>query len=332
MSELAVLEPIDAHTHIAASGLAFLGMLERAHMHVLDILYVDDTTPYRSSLERQRQDAIDFIAASKGRAALCTTFDPFRFDRPDFAQGAIEQLNHDFDNGAVAAKLWKNLGMEIKTSAGLYIMPDDPKLEPIYQDISNHNKTLIIHAAEPDAAWNRQYANPMTERYYTSHPEWDMSKKPDAPSKQSILESRNRMLRANRNLRVIGAHLGSMETDLVALGALLDQNPNFAVDTAARMVNLTIQPSESVRSFILKYQDRILYGTDLSFVDARDDQDAAETWEHQYARDWRYLSTRDHFSYWGRKVEGLGLPDSVLRKLYHDNAIRWISGIWQQPH
>ena len=42
-------------------------------------------------------------------------------------------------------------------------------------------------------------------------------------------------------------------------------NPNFYVDCAARTRGLTRQPREKVRSFFIKYQDRILYGVDSTW-------------------------------------------------------------------
>ncbi len=60
-------------------------------------------------------------------------------------------------------------------------MPDDPRLEPIYKDIAAQGKMLIIHAAYPDVAWDAQYTTASGAKYYSEHPQWDMSKKPDAP-------------------------------------------------------------------------------------------------------------------------------------------------------
>jgi predicted TIM-barrel fold metal-dependent hydrolase len=332
LAEFTSIEPIDAHTHVSQTGTAFVGMLERLHMHVLDILYVDDTEPYRNSLEPQRQDALNFEASSKGHAQLCATFDPFPFNKADFSKAAIDALNQDFARGAIAAKIWKNVGMEIKVASGQYVMPDDPRFEPIYKDIAAHHKTLIIHAADPDAAWDAQYPTPAGAKYYGAHPEWDMSKKPGAPRKQTILDARDRVVAANPDLRIVGAHLGSMEAQLDDLGNRLGRHPNFAVDTAARIRRLTLQPRDKVRAFLLKYQDRILYGSDLSYSSGTTDPAASQAWENQYALDWRYLATDDSFEYMGHQVEGLNLPRSVLKKPYHDNAVRWIPGIDGGPH
>jgi hypothetical protein len=29
----------------------------------------------------------------------------------------------------------------------------------------------------------------------------------------------------------------------------------------------------------------------------------------------------------GREIQGLNLPEPVLRRIYHDNAVHWIPGI-----
>ena len=332
LAAFAALEPIDAHTHVSQTGPAFIGMLERLHMHVLDILYVDDTDPNHASMESQKQDALNFVASSKGHAKLCTTFDPFQFNDVNFAKEAIKALNQDFADGAVAAKVWKNIGMEIKDGAGKYVLPDDPRLEPIYKDIAAHNRTVIIHAADPDVAWVSPDPRAAHPNYYAVHPEWLMSRKPGAPSKKQILDARDQVLALNPNLRVVGAHLGSMEGQLDDLANRFELYQNFSVDTAARVPGLTAQPRDKVRAFFLKYQDRILYGTDRHFYAGATDQAMAASWELQYALDWRYFATDDIFEYQGHRVEGLNLPPLVLRKLYHDNAVRFIPGIDATPH
>ena len=327
LAEFTSLEPIDAHTHISQTGPAFVGMLQRLHMHVLDILYVDDTDPDRRSMEPQRQEALSFVASSMGHAQFCTTFDPFRLNSPDFSKEAIDALNRDFAQGAVAAKVWKNIGMELKNASGQYVLPDDPRFEPVYRNIAAHNKTLVIHAADPDVAWDSRYSTATSARYFAENPQWEMTKKPDAPQKIAILQARDHLLAMNPDLRVVGAHLGSMENQLDDLASRFDLYPNFAVDTAARVGRFARQPRDKVRAFILKYQDRILYGTDLHFSAGATDQAVAHGWENRYAMDWRYFATDDTFEYQGIKVEGLNLPLPVLKKLYHDNAVRWIPGI-----
>ena len=82
----------------------------------------------------------------------------------------------------------------------------------------------------------------------------------------------------------------------------------------------------------MKYQDRIIYGTDLHLFPAADESSAPSTWENQYSLDWRYFATDDTFAYQGHQAQGLKLPPEVLKKLYHDNAIRWIPGLENHLH
>ncbi len=202
-------------------------MLERLNLHIVDILYVDDNEPTASPLGRQRAAALAFIRSSHGHASLCTTFDPFRFSQPGFTQTTIEGLNRDFADGAIAVKIWKNIGMELKDSSGRYVLADDPRFEPIYRDIAH----------------------------------------------------------------------------------------------------LTIQPSPKVRSFLIKYQDRVLYGTDIELSGSERGKMATEKWETQLALDWRYFATADTFDCNGHTVHGLNLPPAVLEKIYHSNAVRWFPGV-----
>jgi len=103
-----------------------------------------------------------------------------------------------------------------------------------------------------------------------------------------------------------------------AVGALLEACPNVHVDPSARMAELGRQPY-TARAFFLRWQDRILFGSDAA--------PSLAAWR----RWWRFLETWDEdFPYdpdgppgQGRwNVCGLGLPDGVLRKVYRDNARR----------
>jgi predicted TIM-barrel fold metal-dependent hydrolase len=217
--------------------------------------------------------------------------------------------------------------MEVKDRAGHFVMPDNPRLEPIYQDIATHGRTLIAHLAEPDSCWQPPNLDSPDYEYYSKHPEWYMFRHPDHPAKATIIEARDRILEQNAQMRVVGAHLGSLESNLDALGQRLDRYPNFAVDVAARTVYLTRQPRDRARQFLIKYQDRILYGTDLGLSTQEDATDAEKSWIQQYAADWVFFSSQRMLTYRGKTVQGLALPPSVLRKLYHDNAIHWISGV-----
>jgi predicted TIM-barrel fold metal-dependent hydrolase len=327
LKSFADLKPIDVHVHVFRNDPKFREMLESLNLKVLDILVIDDTLSYRKQLEPQIKDALALVESSKGHVALCTTFDPYKFNDSAFTGEAVEQINRDFAHGAIAVKIWKNIGMEIKDPQGKFIMPDDPKFKPIYEDIEKQGKTLMAHDAEPDVAWGPPDPNDPSWSYYQENPQWFLYNRPGFPSKQQILEARDHVLEQNPQLRVVGVHLGSMEKSLDNIAAHLDRYPNFAIDTAARMEYLMMAPTDKLRAFLIKYQDRVLYGTDLDLNPDAKIPETVKEWESTYARDWKFLATDEVFESEGRKVQGLKLPAPVLDKIYRENAIHWIHGL-----
>jgi hypothetical protein len=323
----AAIHPIDVHVHVFKTDPAFQKMLERLNLKLMDILVVDDSNPHRKQLQGQIDAAQALVRSSGGHVALCTTFDPYKFDSASFSADAIQQIDRDFAQGAVAVKVWKNIGMEIKDSSGQYVMADDPKFEPIYKDIAAHGKTLMTHLAEPDVAWGPPDPADPSWSYYQENPQWYVANRPGFPSKQRILEARDHVLANNPKLRMVGVHLGSMERDLDNIARHLDKYPNFSIDTAARMDYLMLMPPEKVAAFLVKYQDRVLYGTDLDLHADAEVGDALAEWQSTYARDWKFLATGETFTVEGKQVHGLSLPRPVLQKIFRDNAMRWIPGL-----
>jgi hypothetical protein len=226
LKSFAALRPVDAHVHVFKADPAFQKMLDQLNLKLLNILVVDDTLRYRKELLSQVDDALALVKSSSGHIALCTTFDPYPFDTPAFADSAVQQLNRDFAHGAVAVKIWKNIGMEIKDRNGSYIFADDPKFDPIYNDIAQHGKTLLAHQAEPDVAWGPPDAADPSWSYYQENPQWYVANKPGFPSKQRILEARDHVLAKHQDLRMVGVHLGSMEKDLDNIARDLDLFPS----------------------------------------------------------------------------------------------------------
>jgi predicted TIM-barrel fold metal-dependent hydrolase len=328
LQKFAALRPIDGHTHIYEYTPDYIALLNKLHMHTLDIMVVSDNAhAERKDLAKESRDVFDLVHKSGDRVFACTTFDAYRFNDRDFAQHAIIGLNQAFAQGAIAAKVWKNIGLEIRDAKGNYIMPDNPALSPIYRDIAVKHKTLIMHIADPDTAWLPPNSHATDQTYYIEHPEWYMYKIAGAPSKEQVLVARDHVLRDNPNLKVVGAHLGSMEADFGRIAATLDRYPNFAIDLTARMPYIMKLSRAEAIAFFTKYQDRIIYGTDGTMYPGADVHEFVRDAENTYARDWRFLSEDAMFSFHGTESQGLALPASILRKIYHDNAVHWYPGM-----
>jgi predicted TIM-barrel fold metal-dependent hydrolase len=320
-------ERIDTHVHLNRLSHPIISGLQKSGWRVLSICVSRATGDTPSDLETQLRGAAEMHRSSQGSIAWAGSFDARRWQDPDFASGTIAALHQQFRDGAIAVKIWKNIGMSLRNKAGGYVLPDDVAFQPIYQLLQKEDRTLIAHLAEPNGAWMPLGPNNPEDDFYSSHREWYMYGRADAPSKEAILQARDRVVARYPKLRVVGCHLGSNEEDLNALAARLDRLPNFAVDLAARVRYLAAGDRAMAREFLIKYQDRITYGTDFTLGPDGDDQLAFNSLKAQHDRDWQYFLSASTLTYERRKVQGLGLPANVLRKIFRENALRLFPGI-----
>jgi hypothetical protein len=316
---------IDTHIHIHRAARPLYEGLTESGWSGLDIVVCPAVKHEPYDLESKLASTLEGVRASGGRLAWASTFDARGFEERDFADRTIARLRRSFDDGAIGVKIWKNIGMAIRGRSGAYLLPDDPALLPIYEAVGKADRTLIAHLAEPDGAWlPLDKSNPELP-YYSRNPQWHMLGK-DAPAKEAILEARDRLLARHPRLRVVGCHLGSDEDDLGRLAKRLDAYPNFAVDTAARVRYFARGDRDRAREFLTKYQDRVLYATDFALRDT-DPEAGTKALLARHATDWEFFSSDAVMEYEGRPTRGLALPDAALRKLFRENARRWIPGI-----
>ena len=318
-------ERIDTHNHIHRNAPALVAAMERTGWRGLSICDSREVGDQVSVLPQMIPGTAQFHRDSNKRWAWATTFDPRGFEKPGFADGVIAGLDRDFAQEAIAVKIWKNVGMGIRAASGRYILPDDAALLPIYEHIQKSGKTLICHLAEPNGAWEPLDSRNSEAGYLKSHPEWHMHGK-DAPSKETILTARDRVIARFSKLRVIGCHLGSNEEDLDRLAQRLKAMPNFVVDVASRVRYLMAGDREKVRQFVLAHQDRLLYATDFT-LGAGDDARAAASLEATHDREWRFFATGETIEARGRQSRGLELPEAALRKIFRENAVKALPGV-----
>jgi predicted TIM-barrel fold metal-dependent hydrolase len=212
-------------------------------------------------------------------------------------------------------------------------MPDDPLLDPIYEHIAATGKTLLTHIAEPLACWQPLHEKNPHYGYYSRNPQWHMYGRSEFPSHEQLMAARDRVLEKHPRLRMVGAHLASLEYDVDVLAARLDRYPNLAVDISARLVDLACQDSSRVRSFFMQYQDRILFGTDVvmrrrpSEMDGEERAQALAALRATYELHRAYLETDRPLTVRGFDTIGIHLPTAVLDKLYVHNVRHWYPGV-----
>jgi predicted TIM-barrel fold metal-dependent hydrolase len=315
---------IDAHFHLNTSDPAVVELAEKYHFKLMTLVTGSSS---HERIDQQLSWASQQRRAFPRTVAYSTTFSMEHWGDPDWQEKTLSRLRQDFAGGAVAVKIWKDIGMTFRDPNGRFIFIDNPAFDPILDFIAAEGKTVVGHLGEPRNCWLPldSMTVPGDRSYYTEHPQYHMYLHPDYPSYDQQIAARDRMLAKHPKLRFVGAHLGSLEWDVAELGKRLDAYPNMAVDMAARICHLEIQDSEKVRRFIIRYQDRLLYGTDLSAQDdSHDFRTIIETWKN----DWRYFTTGEIMTAPAvpRSFKGLALPKSVLKKIYYQNALDWLHG------
>jgi len=325
---------VDAHIHVTGDHEAGLALLERLDLKLFNVCVAhaggEDWRAWREAFRTLAEQ-------HPARYAWCTTFDVPDFQRipwmRGYAERVIAELEQDLAQGAIACKVWKNVGLEIRKPSGEFLMVDDPLFDPIFAYLAQSGIPALMHIGEPLACWQPLDESRPHYGYYSQHPEWHMYTKPEYPSHAQIIAARDRMLARHPKLRVIGAHLGSLEYDVAEIAARLDRYPNFAVDTSARMNDLAVQDPETVRQFLTAYTDRVLFGTDivsrepLSGMSEEERAEKLARFEAIYRREFAYYETEGTLTVANREVRGLGLPVAVLDKVYCENAAAWYPGL-----
>jgi len=252
------------------------------------------------------------------RFGLFVNLDWEKIDEDDFVQNNLAILREAKISGAIGLKVYKGLGLSDTDSSGKRIAVNDPRLDPIWAECGALGFPVLIHSAEPPSFWKPKDKN--NERWL------ELKQKPGryrdpakVPSFESIIAEQHDVFRKNPGTTFINAHLGWMGNDLDRLGEHLDTYPNVMTEIGAVLAELGRQPLRA-RKFFEDYQDRILFGKDSYNV-------------NEYYTYFRVLETKDeYFDYYRKrhafwKMYGLGLPDSILKKLYYKNALRILPSI-----
>ncbi|BCS32169.1 hypothetical protein TBR22_A13790 [Luteitalea sp. TBR-22] len=323
------IRKIDVHAHVYEDIPAVTVMLARINLRLVNI-----SNPGTDGfLDLMHRFNASLVQAHPREFSWASTFDLTTRDQPQYGARVAAALDESFAQGAVMVKIWKEVGLELKRPDGTFLLPDDPLLDPVYRHLADRRKPLLAHLAEPLEAWLPLDPGGAYHAYYSKNPQWHLYRKGGFPSHQALMDSRDHILVKHPGLVVIGAHLGSMEHDVDEVARRLDRYPNFHVEVSARTRSLARQSSAKVRAFFLKYQDRILYGTDQSWRPYRtpavvptDAERAAfaASLEAQYRRDWAYYAGTGPMEYGTTKTQALALPREVLEKFYWKNAERLI--------
>jgi predicted TIM-barrel fold metal-dependent hydrolase len=318
---------IDAHVHIYSTDPSIVETSMNEKLRLITI-----NTNAGLSVTNQRDTALALIKKHpQSIFYLATiTFDTAKWNALDWEQKTIEELSENTLQGSVGVKLWKNIGMVERDRTGEFIMISNKKFDPVISFIEQKGIPLTGHFGEPRNCWLPLDSMTVNNDrgYFREHPQYHMYLHPEYPSYQDQMEARDSMLRKHPNLRFIGCHLASLEWDVDELAKTLDRFPNMAVDLAARICHLQYQSAkdpEKVRNFLIKYQERIIYGTDIEYSAERLESSFYSEIHTTRLNDWNYFTGSEEMSSDNFEIPftGLHLPKQVIDKIFYLNAVKW---------
>jgi predicted TIM-barrel fold metal-dependent hydrolase len=331
MEDFASVEKVNTHAHINREDTSYI---HQAAANKFRLITVNVDPPDYKPIEEQQRIAVILKNAFPQRVAYATTFSLVGFNEAGWQEKTIEYLKASFEKGAIAVKVWKDIGMELKDKDGKFVQIDHPQFDPILDFIAENNITLIAHIGEPRNAWLpvAEMTVDGDKKYFSAYPEYHMYLHPEYPSHGEIIAARDRMLAKHPNLRVVGAHLASLEWDVDELAKRLDKYPNLAVDMAERISHLQYQAVtdwEKVHAFVIRYQDRLIYGNDESVSDGDQVEEVNAKAKQNWLRHWQYFVSADTMKVpkVEREFRALRLPREVVDKIFRRNAEKWFPGL-----
>lgn len=335
MADFAKVPKIDAHLHLhGASQEAWLALARKDNFRALTI-NVD--YPDFPSLAQQRRVASALAHRHPRQVAWVATFSTEGFELPEWSAATLKDLDGALADGAVGVKVWKNIGMSLRDSKGELVMIDDARFDALFNGLAQRGVVVLGHQGEPRNCWLpiEQMTVNNDREYFKAHPAYHMYAHPEMPSYEDQMAARDRLLDKHPRLRFTGVHLASLEWDVDRLARFLDAHPGVNVDVAARIGQLQYQSQRDlkrVREFFIKYQDRLMYGSDLAQSAEQDDAAFVADVDQVWRRDWRYFVTADSFTVpeLDKPVRGLSLPRAVVDKLYRINAEKAYPRAWRQ--
>jgi Amidohydrolase len=291
---------VDAHCHLLAQRHADL-WFEAADHFGIDTFFTMSPLEEVLTLQRRYGHRLHFIAVPNWYALAEADI----FERWHRALESFHNL------GSRIAKLHMAPGTMKRASYSF----DDDRIRGILSSIRDRGMAIMTHVGDPETWYVGKYQSDPTFGTRAHHyAAWE------------------RALEDYRGTPWLGAHLGGNPEDLGRLQTLLDRFPDLMLDLSATrwMVREVSARRDEARDFILRNQNRLLWGSDQVSADNRDwDFFASRWWCHRKLWETAYHDTTPIFDPdcpldAQPKLSGLALPDSVLQKLYRDNAVKFL--------
>jgi predicted TIM-barrel fold metal-dependent hydrolase len=324
---------IDVHTHIEGGALRRAQEL-LGRQHIRHLVNLSGGTPDGSLA------ALIAEARALGHTSVFTNPDFRELRRgPGYGARMAEKLARAKTMGAVGVKIAKGLGLGYTDAAGNLLPVDDKGLDPLFEAAGKLGLPIAIHTGDPQAFWRPP--TPDNERYAElgAHPAWSFYGFP--VSWEGLYAQFERRVARHPKATFIGVHFGNAPEEPARVAKMLEKYKNLMIDTAARIPEIgrvdARHDAARMRAFFLRYQDRILFGTDsgvgtgaedLMWGSTSDTPPTEADYQRFFDSTWRWFETDTKglpspTSIQGNwTIDGVALPRPVLEKVYWRNAAR----------
>jgi uncharacterized protein len=195
---------------------------------------------------------------------------------------------------------------------------DDPRLDALWNRAGQLGMPISIHVSDP--IWSYQKMDNTNDGLMNGW-SWRIILEPGMYNHDQLVDSLDTIAERHPKTIFMACHLSNLDYDLTRLGKMFDRRPNLYADIAARFAETATIP-RFTRQFLMKYPDRVVYGTDVTYsrpffsttfriLESED--------EHFYERGLVETANFNFNYHW--TLNAFGLPDDVLKKIYRDNAL-----------
>jgi predicted TIM-barrel fold metal-dependent hydrolase len=301
---------IDMHAHVYGETPEQIA----AWVKAMDQAGVEKAIVMTQATGKEFDDVYALYAKYPDRFEVWCGFDCTGYDKSGFGPAAVKELERCYKLGArgVGELGDKGKGLFYGKPPAWGMHLDDPRMDPLLEKCAELKMPVNIHVGDP--YWMYLPMDAHNDGLMNAY-EWRLDNQPGIIGLEGMVDILERAVARHPKTTFIACHFANCCYNLTRLGELFDKYPNFYADISARYAETAAIPRFTAR-FYEKYQDRLLYGTDMG----------AST--DTYRLTFRILETADeHFYAWSHftyhwPLSGLALSDPILQKVYRANALK----------
>jgi len=301
---------IDVHSHPYAENLDQVAQWVKT----MDACGIEKTIILTHETGAKFDSLYAVYSQYPGRFEVWCGFDLTGYDKPGFGPAAVAELERCYKIGArgVGELGDKGKGLVYGKPKALGMHLDDPRMDPLLEKCAELKMPINIHVGDP--MWMYLPMDSTNDGLMNAY-HWRLDNQPgivDLPGMVKILEN---AVKRHPRTTFIACHFANCEYDLNKLGILLDKYPNLYADISARYAETAPIP-RFVKKFYERYQNRLLYGTDMGL----DAEMYRVTFRILQSDDEHFYETGQFGYHWA--LNGFGLQDKILKKVYRQNALK----------